>query len=118
MVNGIQLSLLIGAGAPRPAPRKAMEALQSVEVVATSQGVSGFQLQFAVAPDSELRKTFILPDGSVPPMVRVIVAVTVNAAQEVLMDGVMTHHELVPGARGGVLSITGEDLTRVMDYAD
>lgn len=118
MVNGIQLSLLIGAGAPRPAPRKAMEALKSVEVVATSQGVSGFQLQFAVAPDSELRKTFILPNGSVPPMMRVIVAVTVKAAQEVLIDGVMTHHELVPGAGGGVLSITGEDLTRVMDYAD
>jgi hypothetical protein len=118
MVDGIQLSLLIGTGSPQPAPRKMMEALRTVEVVATSHGVSGFQMQFAVSNDSDLRKSFMLPGGAVPPMVRVIIAVTVNGTVDVLMDGVMTHHELVPAGKGQTLSVTGEDLTRVMDYAD
>jgi hypothetical protein len=35
-----------------------------------------------------------------------------------LMDGVMTNHQITPGGEGGqsTLTVTGEDLTRVMDY--
>jgi len=118
MVNGIQMTLMIGQGSPSPAPRKVIEALQAVEVMAGSQGPSGFQLQFAVSTNSPLLSQFMLSNGAVPNMTRVIIAVTVNGSVDVLMDGVMTHHELIPGAGGQTLSITGEDLTRVMDYAD
>jgi hypothetical protein len=118
MVDGIRMTLMIGQGTPSPASRKVIESLQTVEVIATSRGPSGFQMRFAVTTDSPLRSTFMLPGGAVAPMTRVIIAVTVNGSVEVLMDGVMTHHELVPAGKGQALSVTGEDLTRVMDYAD
>ena len=54
------------------------------------------------------------------PLVRVVIIVTVNGKAEVLMDGVMTNHEVSPGsdASHSVLTVTGEDLSRVMDYVD
>jgi hypothetical protein len=44
--------------------------------------------------------------------------VTIKGTPEVLMDGVMTNHEVAPGSDAGhsTLTVTGEDLTRVMDY--
>ena len=49
-----------------------------------------------------------------------MIYVTINGSTEVLIDGVMTDHQLTPGSGGHspVLTITGEDLTRVMDYID
>ena len=51
---------------------------------------------------------------------RVIIVVTVNGTPEVLMDGVMTQHEVSPGSQTGAstLTVTGKDLTAVMDYID
>ena len=42
------------------------------------------------------------------------------AAPKCLMDGVMTNHEVSPGtdASHSILTVTGEDLSRVMDYVD
>jgi hypothetical protein len=58
--------------------------------------------------------------GAAPPLVRVVIAVTLNGGTEVLMDGVMTNHEVGGGSADGVpvLTVTGEDLTKVMDYFD
>jgi hypothetical protein len=52
--------------------------------------------------------------------VRVIIAVTVNGTPDVLMDGVMTQHEIGPGAdpEHFTLKVKGKDLTAVMDYID
>jgi len=63
---------------------------------------------------------FLLSGGSPISLVRVIIAVTVNGATEVLMDGVMTNHELSPGTDAGhsTLTVTGKDLSQVMDYID
>ena len=49
---------------------------------------------------------------------RVIIVVTRQRHAEVLIDGVMTNHEVAPGSDAGtsLLTVTGEDLTRVMDY--
>jgi hypothetical protein len=119
MTDAIRLTLMIGQGSLRAASRRLLESLQSVEVTQSSNGPSGFQLRLAVTTDSPLCSELMLDSGGqVPPMMRVIIAVTVNGSLDVLMDGVMTHHELVPEGHGQTLSITGEDLTRVMDYAD
>jgi hypothetical protein len=67
-----------------------------------------------------LKTLFLLSGGASIPLVRVIIVVTINGTPEVLMDGVMTNHEITSGKDPGhsVLTITGEDLSRVMDYID
>src|SRR5439155_6193137 len=58
--------------------------------------------------------------GATPPLMRVLITVTVAGTTEVLMDGVMTNHQVTAGGEGGhaTLTVTGEDLSRVMDYID
>src|SRR3712207_4363940 len=51
---------------------------------------------------------------------RVVIVVTVNASAEVIMDGVITNHQITPGsdARHSTLTLTGEDLSALMDWID
>jgi hypothetical protein len=68
-----------------------------------------------------LQTLFLLSGGASPvPIMRVIIVVSINGSSDVLMDGVMTNHELTPGADPGhsTLTVTGKDLTQVMDYID
>lgn len=120
MGQGIQLSLMIGPGVPLPVSGEVIDALESVRVTAASEGPSAFQLSFRLSKRSPLHTLFLLAGGSPIPLVRVILAATVFGDTVVLMDGVMTSHEVGggPGAGGATLTITGEDLSRVMDYID
>jgi hypothetical protein len=120
MIQGLQLSLLVGPAVPLPAPRSVIEALTSVRVTVADTGPSAFQLSFKIDNKSPLQTLFLLAGGSTPPLLRVILVASFRGAAEVLIDGVMTHHEFQPGDRGSdaTLTITGEDLTRVMDYID
>jgi hypothetical protein len=49
-----------------------------------------------------------------------IIVATINATQDVLMDGVITNHQVSPGSQPGesILTMTGEDLSKVMDLID
>jgi hypothetical protein len=89
-------------------------------VTARAHGTSAFQLRFTLSTHSPLQTIFLLSGGSPIPLIRVLVVVTVNGTPEVLMDGVMTNHEVSPGSDAGhaTLTVTGEDLSRVMDYID
>ena len=49
-------------------------------------------------------------------MLRVVVAVTVGGTTEVLVDGVMTHHEIQTDGPTSTLRVKGKDLTALMDY--
>ncbi len=121
MVKGIHLTLLIGPAVPLPAPRAALDALQSVEVTVNDAGPSVFQLQFSIEKRSPLETLFLLTAGASPvPIFRVIVMVTVGGSSSVLIDGVVTQQQVLPGADSAhsTLSITGEDLTVVMRQID
>jgi hypothetical protein len=121
MVKGIQLSLMIGPAVPLPVSRDVIEALQSVQVTTTTEGPSVFQLTFELSKRSPLHTRFIVGSSAAPlPLVRVVIAVTVRGRTEVLMDGVMTSHQVTGGGVGQnqTLTVTGEDLSRVMDYLD
>lgn len=121
MVSGIDLGLMVGPAVPIPAPRAVMEALTGVEITTSSTGPSGFQLNFTLSKRSPLHTMFMLASGAAPlPLVRVVIYVTVNGLTEVLMDGVMTNHQVTGGGSNGEaqLTVTGEDLSRVMDYID
>jgi hypothetical protein len=112
--------LLIGPVVPAPVPQQVLDALTQVEITTAAGQASGFQLSFTLSNRSPLHTLFLLSGGASIPLIRVIVIATVNGTPEVLMDGVMTHHQIAPGADPGrsTLTVTGEDLTRVMDYLD
>jgi hypothetical protein len=115
----VELTVLIGPGVPVPAPRDVVEALESVQVTSgTTQ--SGFQLTFAVGKTSRLMTT-LLPSGYLDPVItRVILVATVRGIPQVLMDGVVTRHEVSPAGEPGKskLTITGEDLSLLMDLVE
>jgi hypothetical protein len=120
MLKGVHLTLLIGPVVPAPVPQQVLDALTQVEITTAAGQASGFQLSFTLSNRSPLHTLFLLSGGASIPLIRVIVIATVNGTPEVLMDGVMTHHQIAPGADPGrsTLTVTGEDLTRVMDYLD
>jgi hypothetical protein len=120
LLKGINLTLMIGPGVPIPVSADVLNALTSLQVTSKTEGPSGFQLQFTIDKNSPLLTLFLLASGAQIPLVRVVIFVTINGSPQVLIDGVMTDHQIAPGSGGQspVLTITGEDLTRVMDYID
>jgi hypothetical protein len=119
MIKGLNLTLLIGPLVPVPAPRVVLEALNEVTVTSNDSGRSGFQLSFTLSNQSPLHTLFLLAGGSPLPILRVIVVVTLNGSPSVLMDGVVTNNEIVPGSDGhATLTVTGEDLSVLMDRQD
>lgn len=121
MLQGVDLELRIGPAVPLPAPKEIVNALRSVSVSSGGDGPSAFQLTFELSVRSPLHTLFLLSGGASPiPIVRVVLAVRMGGRTEVLIDGMVTNHEIGQGDGLGqsVLTVTGEDLTRVMDYVD
>jgi hypothetical protein len=121
MLKGVHLTLLIGPAVPVPAPRVVLDALQSVEITVNDSGPSVFQLQFSIGKRSPLETMFLLSAGAAPiSILRIVVMVTVGGMPSVLIDGVVTQQQVLPGvdAAHSTLSITGEDLTVVMKQID
>ena len=124
LAKGIQLTLMIGPVIPVPAPRVVMDALDSVEVRTSAGAVGGFTLTFKFNSKSELNTIFIIAGAQnaspVMPALRVMLIVTLNGTPQPLFDGVMTNVQVQPGGQGesGTVTVTGEDLTKVMDTQD
>lgn len=124
MSNAVHLSLLIGPIIPLPVPAMLIDALEEVTVTSASEGVSGFQLRFKVNSKSELNTLFLIAVGNntslgTPPL-RVVLIVTLGGRPQPLFDGVLTNVEVQAGQnrQPGSITITGEDLTKVMDLID
>jgi hypothetical protein len=119
MLKGIYLTLMIGPVVPLPVPKVVMDALTSVKVTTSAGAASGFQLTFNLNNRSPLHTLFLVA-GAQTPLLRVIIVLSINGAPNVLMDGVMTNQQVTPGSKPGesTLSITGEDLTKVMSLID
>lgn len=120
MVDGVVLTLLVGPTVPVPVPKIVLDALTEVEVTTSTTGPSVFQLRFALDNRSPLHTLFLLQGGSLLPIIRVILVVTIRGIPNVVMDGVITEQDLSPGRESGqsTLTVRGEDLTRVMDYLE
>lgn len=124
LVKGIQLTLLIGPIIAVPAPRIVIEALSGVEVRTSTDAASGFQLTFEFNNKSEMNTIFLIAAANTAsigtPALRVMLIVTLNGSAQPLFDGVMTNIEVQAGNRGapGTVTLTGEDLTSVMDMQD
>lgn len=120
MLKGVNLTLMIGPAVPVPVSSEVLAALTNLQVTTSTSGASVFQLSFELSTHSPLHTIFMLSGGAQIPMIRVIIAVTINGNTDVLIDGVMTNHEVSPGSSPSTsnLTVSGEDLTRVMDYID
>ena len=125
MTSGaIHLSLLIGPVIPIPVPAMMIDALESVTATTAAGAASGFQLRFKVNSKSELNTIFLIAVGQntsagTPPL-RVVLIVTLGGRPQPLFDGVVTNVEVQAGSQGqpGSITVTGEDLTKVMDMID
>lgn len=120
MASGLYLSLLIGPVIAVPAPKPLVDAMTSVQITSSATGRSGFQISFTLANTSPLQALFLLAGGSPLPLLRVVLMATVNGLPNVLMDGILKHHEMQPAGDAGhsTLTVTGEDLSAVMDLQD
>lgn len=119
MLKGIYLSLFIGPMVPIPAPKDVTDAMISAQINTGGQR-SGFQLVFSMNKKSKIYKT-LLPSGYFDPgTTRVILMVTLGGIPNVLIDGVVTRHEVAPSNDAGqsTLTLTGEDLTVLMDVIE
>jgi hypothetical protein len=120
-LSNVRLSLLVGQSVPRPAPRLLMNALESVHVDTSAEFAQGFQLTFRAERDPAASKDYALLNSPLlKPGSRVVISVTLNATPRVLMDGVITWHDLVPsgGAGGTSLTVKGKDLSVLMDMTE
>jgi hypothetical protein len=119
VLNGLHLTLLAGPVVPLPTPKVVLDALQSIKVISSAGTASGFELTFAFSAPSPLNTIFLIA-GAQTPMLRVVIIATINSVPQVLMDGVMTNHQIQPGSGGGTATLTvmGKDLTKVMDLQD
>src|SRR5246500_987070 len=111
---------MIGPVFPLPAPRAVIDALSSVEVKVEDVGTSGFQLVFSIDKQSPLNILFLLTGGMPLLFMRCVIVATVNGVANVLIDGVITNNQISPGDKGSnsTLTITGKDLTALMDQSD
>lgn len=119
---GIHLTLLIGPTIAVPAPSLITEALESIEVTHSDSGRSGFQisLQATRAGVFGLMDYPLLRHPLLRPFNRVILIVTLNGIPRVLMDGIITRQDMVPGDQTGAaaVTVTGEDISVMMDLEE
>lgn len=116
---GVRLQLLIGATVPLPAPYAVMDSLVSLEVNNRDQERDGFQMTFSLGKDSPLDYG-LLQNGYFDPPTRVIIVVIIKALPQVLIDGLITSHQVIPSNRPGEsrLVVTGEDISLKLDLEE
>ena len=118
MNQGFYLTLMMGSFTASAVPQAVIEALSSVQVTTSMGSQGGFQLKFAWGKSSAFAA--LHASGFFDPRQRVIIAVTVNGQTDVLMDGIVTRQDLTPSSAAGkgTLTVTGLDLTALMDFID
>ena len=123
MLNSLQMTILMGPTIPVPLPLSVTEAVRSIEVTHNDSSRSGFQIEFTVGRTQGLFGVSdypLLNDPQVQPFNRVIIIVTHNAIPTMLMDGIITHVQLLPSndPAGSRYIVTGEDISVLMDMEE
>ena len=113
--DNLRLQLLLGPQLATPAPRAVVDAFVSLRVTSATGSRSGFQLSLSMSPASPLHQ--LLATGALDPKNRIVASVLWRDHVTVLIDGIVTRHDVTPTsiANSGVLTLTGEDLTVLMD---
>lgn len=116
---GIRLILLVGRSVPRPASYEVTSAVTGVQVTNSDETGDGFQITFTLgkgnSPDYALLK-----GGELDIFNRIIIAVSMGVVPEVLIDGVITNHQVAPSNDPGMstLTVTGKDISLLLDLEE
>lgn len=115
---GIRLILWTGTTVPLPAPPEVLASLTRLEVTNDAREGDGFQMTFTLG--KETTEFSLLQNGAVETFNRVIIGVLMGVVPEVLIDGIVTHHQLVPSNEPGMstLTVTGKDVSIMMDLEE
>jgi hypothetical protein len=115
---GIRLVLWTGEAVPTPAPYEVIQALESAEVINDSETGDGFQLVFNMQKDRSLDYG-LLNNSALGPGNRVIIGALMGALPEVLIDGIIEHHQVkTDPATAATLTVTGKDVTSALDLEE
>jgi phage protein D len=116
---GIRLLLLAGKTVPLPAPPDAVDAIARVEVTNDAELGDGFQITFTLGKD-RAGNYGLLQSGALDPHNRVVIGIALGAIPEVLVDGIIAHHQVAPSNEPGMstLTVMGRDLRQVLDLEE
>ncbi len=120
--QGIRLEIRIGKNVPEAVPLLFAESVQEVEVTHSEEGRSGFQitLQGGRYGPGSLQNYPLLESDLLKPFNRVVMIVTIRSSPQILMDGIITRHQLLPDEQNeesGIV-VTGEDVGVMMDLKE
>ncbi|AVZ71464.1 hypothetical protein SLUN_03855 [Streptomyces lunaelactis] len=115
----VHLTLHMGPKLTRPVPAEVTEALLSAQITMTAGERSGFQLAFDLTKRGLITQR-LLPEGFFDPKTRVIVTTSVKGTPTVILDGLIVRQEVGASNQPGqtTLTLTGEDLTLLMDLEE
>lgn len=115
----VRITLLMGPKLVKPVPAEVAEALLSAQITATAGERSGFQLAFDLTKNGIINRQ-LLSDGFFDPKTRLVITVSVRGTQDVLFDGLVVRQEVGTSNQPGhsTLTVTGEDLTLLMDLEE
>src|SRR5579885_2892698 len=117
---GIRLQLLLGRpDVPLPAPYEVVDALISLKVINNDLKRDGFEMNFNVGRDS-LLEYGLLSSGVLDIKTRVIIIMLFGGLPQVLIDGIITDHQMQPGNEPGrsVLRVLGQDISIKLSFED
>jgi hypothetical protein len=117
--KAIRLMIWAGPTIPTPLPPNVLAALTKVDVTNDARQGDGFQITVQLSKEGPADYGIIL-GGSLDLFNRVIIAVLIGASVEVLIDGVITQHQLSPSEEPGrsSLTVTGKDVSVMLDLEE
>jgi hypothetical protein len=116
---GIRLVLWLGPTVPLPAPYEALMSLTKLEVTQDAEGNDGFSMTFSLGKDATFDYGLVNSSG-LQPFSRVVIGVAMGVMPEVLIDGVITQHEVNPSSQAGESSLTvkGRDVSLMLNLEE
>ena len=121
-MQGATLGIYVGPAVPAALEPELVELVDQVSVTSQDTGRSGFQVSFVAGRDRDTGR------AGYPPLLeqklkvgnRMQITGSLGARTHVLMDGIITNHQLTPGAEpgGGRFTVTGEDISVMLDLVE
>lgn len=116
---GIHLQLFAGPNVPIPVSYDVIDALVNLDVTNDAKKRDAFQMAFSLGKDPSLNYA-LLKSGLFNPNNKVSILVIIGAMPQVLINGVVTQHQVVPSNEPGksMLHVTGEDIALTLDLKE